>query len=209
MVVLKPGHVVGRCAKGEGVGLGKHVLSIEFFEYLLGHVSGNAPLTGSLKELFPVKSDQRLVMLTAEGPAELVGLKGSESGYVPRHMVHLILEEDNPQGPLQGPLFQWVVVVPWNALGAPLYELGDTVVDADSGADRSYLVGHVGEVDGSDAGDGLHLGRRLHLEYSDGVGLVHHSVDCLVVKVDAAQVDVVTVPLLDKLKAFLHLRQRP
>ena len=98
-----------------------------------------------------------------------------------------------------------MVVVPRDALSAPLDELGNPVVDADSGAHRSHLVGHVGEVDGSDARDGLHLGRRLHLEYPDGIGLVHHPVDRLVVKVDAAQVDVVAVPFLDKLEAFLHL----
>ena len=98
-----------------------------------------------------------------------------------------------------------MIVIPRRVKGAPLDELGYAVVGAHAGPHRSHLISHVGEVFGLDAGDGLHLGRRLHLEDADGVGLVHHLVHRLVLKVDAAEVDVVALPFFDEQQGFLHL----
>ena len=100
-----------------------------------------------------------------------------------------------------------MVVVPGYALSTPPDELADPIIDPHTGTHRPYFISHVGEVHGLDAGNGLHLGRRLHLEYSDGIGLVHHPVHRLVLEIYAAQVDVIALPLLDKLEGFLHLGQ--
>ena len=85
-------------------------------------------------------------------------------------------------------------------------ELGNAVVHAHAGPHSTHLVGHVGQVPGLDAGHGLHLGGRLHLKNADGIGLVHSLVDSPVIEVDAAQVDIIALPLFDELQAFLHLR---
>lgn len=56
------------------------------------------------------------------------------------------------------------------------------------GADGAHLVGHVSEVTGPDAADGLVLGRTLHLEDADGVGPVEHFVDLGVLEAGAGEV---------------------
>ena len=82
---------------------------------------------------------------------------------------------------------------------------GDPVVYPHAGPHRADLVGHLGEVAGPYTGDGLHLGRRLHLEYADGVGPVEHGVHLPVLEVDAAQVYVCARAFFDELKGILHL----
>ena len=101
-----------------------------------------------------------------------------------------------------------MIVVPGSAEGSAFDELADAVVDADAGTDGAHLVGHVGEVARLDAGDGLDLGRRLDLEYADGVGAVERIVDGRVLEVDAREVDVVAGALFDEQKGILHLGER-
>ena len=207
IVVLEPGHVVSGHAKGEGVGLGEHVVAVELLEYLLGHVFRDAQIHRPLPEFFPVESNEVLVVSPDKGPAELVGFHGAEAGHVHGHLVYLVLEQDDPQGALQRSPLQGMVIVPGHALATPLDELGDPVVYPNAGPDRPHLISHVGEVQGFDPGDGLHLGRRLHLEHPDGIAFVHHFINRQVVKIDAAQVDVMPFPLLDELESLLHLGQ--
>ena len=191
--------MVGRDTEGECVGLGEHVVTVELLENPFGGVLRHAQFSGALPELFPVECDEFLVVSADEGPAKLVGLDGAEPGHVHGHLVHLVLKENDPQGPFQGALLQGVVIVPGGALAAPLYEQAYTVVDPHAGAYRADFVGHVGQVHRLNAWRGLHLGSRFHLEHPDGVGLVNHPVDGLVVEIYAAQVYVVSFPLLDKL----------
>ena len=128
VVVLEPGHVVGRYPEGEGVGLGEHVLAVELLEDPLRGLWRYATIHGPLEEPLPVLLDEALVVLAREGPPELVGLGGGEARHVHGHLVHLVLEQDYAQGPLQGPALQGMVVLPVCALGVAPDELGDPVV---------------------------------------------------------------------------------
>ena len=205
VVVLEPGHLVGGYTEGEGVGLGEHVLAGEFLEYLLDDGLGDAAVRRAAEELFPVGLEQVFVVLSAEGASEVVGLPGAEAGDVDGELVDLVLEQDDAQGASQGPLLQGVVEVPGDPVGVAADELGDAVVGPDAGAHRGDLVGHLDQVAGPDAGDGLHLGRRLDLEYADGVGPVQGAVDVPVLEVDAREVDVPAGALFDELQGLLHL----
>ena len=98
-----------------------------------------------------------------------------------------------------------MVELPRLVFAMPLDELADAVIGADAGAHRRHFVGHFSEVSGPDAGHGLHLRRRLHLEYPHGIGLVQHGIHCLVVVVNATQVVVLAGSVFNQLEGFLHL----
>ena len=98
-----------------------------------------------------------------------------------------------------------MVVAPCRTI-SPLDELGYPVVGPHSWTHRRHFVGHVGEVPGPDARRGLALGRALHLEHTDGVGLVDRLVHRFIGKIDSTEVDVLALPLFDELQGFLHLR---
>ena len=88
-------------------------------------------------------------------------------------------------------------------------ELSDAVVDSHTGTHRPHFIGHVGEISRLNAGDRLHLGGGFHLEYSNGIGPVHHLVHCLVVEIDPAKVDVAAGAFFNEQQGVLHLRQSP
>ena len=208
VVVLEPRHVVRGCAKGEGMGLREHVMPVEFFEDAPGYLPRYSIRRRPFHEVLTVALDQGHIVPSVEDQPKLVGFLSAESCHVHGDAVDLVLEQDNAQGPLQGTLLQRVIVVPGYALSAALDELAHAVIDADARADGPHLVRHVGEIDGLDSGDGLHLGRRLDLEDAYGVGTVERLVDLPVLKVDARQIDIVAGALLDKLQGSLHLGQR-
>ena len=197
VVILEPGHVVGGCAKGKGMGLREHVVTVELFEDPLCCIFRNAQLGGPVPELRPIVANHEFIVAPPKGPAHLVSLQSCEAGHVDGYLVHLVLEQDYSQGPLQGPLLQRMVIVPGDTLRAALDELGDTVVHSHTGTHRTHLVGHISQVLGFDARHGLHLSSRLHLKDANGVSPVHGFVDCSVVEIDTTQVDVLAPPLFD------------
>ena len=197
VVILEPGHVVGGCAKGKGMGLREHVVTVELFEDPLCCIFRNAQLSRAIPKLLPVVADHEFIVAPPKGPAHLVSLQSCEAGHVHGYLVHLVLEQDYSQGPLQSPLLQRMVIVPGDTLRAALDELGDTVVHSHTGTHRTHLVGHVSQVPGLDARHGLHLSSRLHLKDANGVSPVHGLVDCPVVEIDTTQVNVLALPFFD------------
>ena len=185
VVVLEPRHVVRRRSEGEGMGFWEHVVPVEFFEDAPGYFVWHTVRRRPLHEVLAVALDQRHIVPAVEGQPKLVGFLSAESCHVHGDAVDLVLEQDDAQGPLQGALLQRVVVVPGNTLSASLDELAHAVIDADARSNGPDLVGHVGKVDGLDPGDGLHLGCRLDLEDTYGVGTVERLVYLLVLEIDA------------------------
>ncbi len=110
VVVLQPGGMISGDAEGEGVGLGEHVFPVELLKDLLGRLRAHSLGGSPLPELLPVGRDEPLVAAAGEGAPQLVCLAGGEAGDVHRQLVHLVLEEDDPQGAAQGLLLQGVVV---------------------------------------------------------------------------------------------------
>ena len=144
-------------------------------------------------------------MTPGKGATQLVGLSGPETCYVYGQLVHLVLEEDDAVGALQGALLQRVVEADLLPPGATADVLRDAVVDPHTRTHRAYFVGHVGQVSRSYAGDGLHLGRRLHLEDAHCIGAVQHVVHRLIIEVDAGKVRGIAGTLVDEQEGVLHL----
>ena len=177
-----------------------------FLKIVRATASGDAPLNRSTSELLPVDLYQIYVVSAREGATEVVGLSGAEAGDVYSQLVHLVLKEDYPQGPSQRPFFQGVVELPLSPVDVSLDKQADAVVGSDPGAYRGDLVRHFREIARLDSRYGLYLGRRLHLEYPDGVALVEHVVDARILEIDAREVRVPARSPLDELQGLLHLR---
>ena len=128
-----------------------------------------------------------------------------EASDIVGYLVYLVLEEDYAESPFQGPPLQFVDVLHRLQPQAAVDVAADAVVGSHAGPHRRHLVGHVDEVLRLDAGDGLLLGRRLHLEDADGVGLVKHGVDRRVFEVDAGEVQGGPVTGFDGSQGVLHL----
>ena len=151
---------------------------------------------------------QTLVIATAICTAKQIRIAGAEASHIDGELVHLVLEQDDPQGPLQCPLLQ--VVVEGNGLfpAASADVVAYAIVSAHAGPHCCDFSGHVRQIHGLDARDGLDLGCRLHLEDADGVCPVEHGVDLRVFEVDAGQVHRLPRALLDLPGRILHLGQR-
>ena len=207
VVIFQPGHVVCRHSEGECVRLWEHVLTVEFLEDFVCDILRHSPLSGFVSELLPELGEECLVVATSEGSTQLVGLQRVESRHFHRHLIHLILVQNDAQGALQSLALQRMVEAPGLALTTS-DELSHAIVGPNTGTHCGDFVGHIGQVDGLYSGDGLHLGRRLHLKYTHGVSLVQGVVYRRVLEVHAAEVNVVSSALLDKLESVLHLGER-
>ena len=72
--------------------------------------SGTPRAAAPAKEPLPVALERVAAALAAHRPAQALGLAGGEPGQRDRHLEHLILEHDHPQGVVQHRLEQRVVV---------------------------------------------------------------------------------------------------
>ena len=142
--------------------------------------------------------------LGAHGLAQLVGLGGGEPGHVDGDLHQLLLEEGYPEGALQGRLQQRVQVGDRLGPVAPPDVGVDGMALDGPGTDEGDLDGQVVEAPGLDAGEGVHLGPRLHLEHPDGVGPAQQVVD-LGLLLEPGQVDLDVVELAHQVD---HVVQR-
>ena len=123
-------------------------------------------------------------MPPAKGAAQAVRLAGSKTGDIYRHLVYLVLEQDNAQSAFEGPFFQGMVVSDRSFAAAPGQIFLYAVVHAYAGSHGTYFMGHVQQIAGFKPGDGLHLGRRFYLEDADGVAAAEHVIYGGILEID-------------------------
>ena len=154
---FQPGGLVGGDPEGEGVGFGKHVEAIEFFEDFFRGFLADTPILGPFKEFTPVLLDEFSVVLSAESTPHEVGLAGGKASDIYRQLVHLVLKQDHAQSTLKCMFLKGMVVDHRSFAVAPSKVFLNTVVDAHAWPYRTYLVSHVKQVLGPKPGYGLHL----------------------------------------------------
>ena len=114
VMTLEPRRLVGRYAKGMGVGLGEHVVAVDLFEDLLGNVlsrhavgEGSSPGTSRL-----CMATRWSLLGRAKARRISSASEVAHPGHVGYELHHLLLPDDDPAAPFQGPALQRVVVVP-------------------------------------------------------------------------------------------------